>query len=187
MTDTSTVWEMLKSRVWRSPFFPLPEGSSWFSDDFVYRYLLTRTWSKTDKSKYCFFIMLNASTADEWHNDPSVTRVIRFSQLWGFQGLYLGNLHGLRSTDPKQLYTADDPTGPFNEYVLIDVAQRPEVGMIIAAWGNHGRHLDAGQRIRRILHQQGHTLHHLGLTKHGQPRHPLYLRRDTKPKEWPYA
>lgn len=40
-------------------------------------------------------------------------------------------------------------------------------------------------RIRAGIQDAGKTLHHLGLTEGGYPKHPLYLSASTAPEAWP--
>jgi hypothetical protein len=53
--------------------------------------------------------------------------------------------------------------------------------VIVAAWGVHGTYMGRDREVRRLF---GNRLHHLGLTKVGHPRHPLYLRADTPLTPW---
>ena len=56
--------------------------------------------------------------------------------------------------------------------------------MVIAAWGVHAEHRNQGQSVAARLRAGGHILHHLGLTKAGHPRHPLYLPYSAVPNIW---
>ena len=53
-----------------------------FSKCRKYRYTLWRTWNV--KKPKVMFLGLNPSTADEINNDPTVTRCINYSKLWGY-------------------------------------------------------------------------------------------------------
>ena len=55
------------------------------------------------------------------------------------------------------------------------------------AWGTHGAHLDRGPAVERLLRAQGRPLHHLGLTKDGHPKHPLYISYEQQPISWSAA
>ncbi len=54
---------------------------------------------------------------------------------------------------------------------------------IILAWGNHGSWQQQDIYIVELLKNHNH-LYSLGMTKRGCPRHPLYLRRTTKPQKY---
>lgn len=147
-----------------------------FSDCMRYRYSLWRRWASDPNGRLAMFIGLNPSTADEINNDPTVRRCIRFSMDWGYDGLIMMNSHGFRSTDPKGLKTIDDPAGPGNADALSRWSKK--AALIIAAWGVHCPY----EHEQAVCNAVGKTVHCLGRTKTGRPKHPLYLRADTKPE-----
>ena len=73
--------------------------------------------------------------------------------------------------------TADDPVGPDNDEFLQKYLNKDELN--IACWGNHGEHFGRGEEVMRLLGES--NLHVFGLTKKGQPKHPLYLKKDLEP------
>ena len=147
-----------------------------FSEDRRFRYVPTRQVSLLS-CKVVLFIMLNPSTADEWKDDPTIRRGMGFASLWGFGWFVACNLFALRSTDPRRLYQADDAAGPENDMHILGAAQ--ESDLTVCAWGNHGQLHGRGVQVVQMLQSQGIKLHHLGLTKVGQPKHPLYLPKTT--------
>lgn len=150
-------------------------NSARFSPCRRYRYELWRRW---DESKpYAMFVGLNPSTADEVDDDPTIRRCIRFARDWGFGALCMTNLFALRATDPKVMLAHSEPEGPENDQTLLRAAYA--AGIVIAAWGAHGGHRERDQWAQWAMLNK---LHHLGLTKDGKPRHPLYLRADTRPQ-----
>ncbi|MFK7870065.1 MAG: DUF1643 domain-containing protein [Roseobacter sp.] len=150
------------------------------SDCESYRYSLTRTWS--DRGQKLTFIMLNPSKADERKNDPTVERCERRAKHLACGAFRVVNIFAWRETDPAALRRASQPIGPDNGDVLAEAAHWAD--LIIAAWGVHGAHLGQGPKAEAHLRSDGHTLHHLGLTKDGHPRHPLYVSYQTLPKTW---
>jgi len=150
-----------------------------YSDCGVYRYGLTRVWGE---GAQVMFVMLNPSTATEVRNDPTIARCERRARVLGFAGLRIGNLFGLRATDPGALPGAGDPVGPGNDAVLVETAVG--AATVICAWGNHGLHLGRSGQVEGLLRQGGARLAHLGLTRLGQPRHPLYIRQDQPLLAW---
>lgn len=128
----------------------------------------------------CAFIGLNPSTADETQDDPTIRRCIRFTREWGYDGLVMLNLFAFRATDPKVMKAQTEPVGADNDEVLLKASRK--VGLVIAAWGTHGEFKGRGDAVRRLL--KDCRLHHLGLSKDGHPKHPLYLKADTKPTLW---
>lgn len=161
--------------------YPIMSGAR-FSDCKKYRYALWRSWSFTVKP--AVFVMLNPSTADETVNDPTVERCLRRARQMGFGGLIVTNIFALRSTDPQQLYAPVDPIGPENDREIKQALAL--AGVVVCAWGNHGEYLDRGASVRRLIKSVGITPHHLGLTQHGQPRHPLYVSYLRKPEPWSF-
>ena len=159
---------------------PVPEmHSASFSPDRRYRYWLESKLG--DRDGVCMFLMLNPSTADEVRSDPTVTRCKGFARGWGYGSLWVCNIFALRSTRPDALIASPDPSGPENDRHILEYARKAD--RVVCAWGNHGAHRDRGERVLRMLEDRGLSARmcHLGLTKHAQPRHPLYLRASTRP------
>lgn len=141
------------------------------SDDHKYRYQLSRIWDE-DKPKV-LFIMLNPSTADSRIDDPTIRRVINFATSWGYGGVFVGNLYAFRSTDPKNLKTAEDPIGPDNiQHIQIMLGLTEKV---IYAWGNNK---NEPQWLRELVE----TPYCIDVSTKGIPKHPLYLKKDLEPK-----
>jgi hypothetical protein len=151
-----------------------------YSDCERYRYSLTRVWDAD--ARRVTFIMLNPSTATEVQNDPTIHRCEQRARTLGFGGFRAVNLFALRESDPRIMKSADDPEGPGNASALDAAAAWAD--MVIAAWGVHGAHRDSGPVTAALLRDQGHRLFHLGLTKAGHPRHPLYLPYSASPILW---
>lgn len=139
----------------------------------VYRYVLAREWQSHLPG--VLFVALNPSTADAVRDDATVRRCIGFATSWGFGRLAIANLFAFRSTDPDQLSDATDPIGPKNDWWLERLSA--EFSLTVAAWGTHG---SLFQRAAEVLPKLI-NVHHLGLTRQGHPRHPLYLPRTVKP------
>ena len=144
----------------------------------TYRYVLWRELDRTNRT-YCLFIGLNPSTADEVEDDPTIRRCLAFARRWGYGSLCMANLFAYRATRPAELKAATAPVGPRNDHWLVRSAS--EAAIVIAAWGVHGSLADRDQSVVSLL---GDRFSCLGLTKHGQPRHPLYLKRTACPKRW---
>jgi len=151
-----------------------------------YRYLLTRTWAP--ESARALFVMLNPSTATEMQNDPTVERCERRARTLGFGAFRVTNIFGWRATDPKVLRQVPDPVGPGNDAAIARSAtewvRQGTADRIICAWGTHGTYLDRGEQVALLLSESGQPLHHLGLTREGHPRHPLYVGYAVQPAIW---
>ncbi|MDQ2094865.1 DUF1643 domain-containing protein [Rhodalgimonas zhirmunskyi] len=151
-----------------------------YSDCERYRYSLTRTWDAAGRR--ALFIMLNPSTATEVQNDPTVERCERRARALGFGSFRVLNIFAWRDTDPKKMRAAADPVGPENDATI--AASAPWADQIIAAWGTHGAHLERGAQVERLLRDTGLPIFHLGLSKHGHPKHPLYIAYSQQPERW---
>jgi hypothetical protein len=151
-----------------------------YSDCESYRYALTRTWDA--EGRRVLFVMLNPSKATEVQNDPTVERCERRARALGFGAFQVTNIFAWRDTDPFQMRKAADPIGPENDAAIRAGAAWAD--QIIAAWGTHGAHLDRGPEVARILRDLGKPLYSLGLSKHGHPKHPLYISYTQQPILW---
>ena len=151
-----------------------------YSDCERYRYALTRVWDPAGAK--ALFVMLNPSTATELQNDPTVERCERRARALGFGAFRVCNIFAWRETDPAKMRAAPDPVGPGNDAAIAEGCQWAD--RIVCAWGAHGEHLDRGRRVERLMRATGRPLHHLGLTKAGHPRHPLYISSAEAPRRW---
>lgn len=133
-----------------------------------YRYGLSRVWDASAPD--LLFVMLNPSTADEHRNDPTIERCQRRARALGFGGMRIANLFAFRATRPADLRRAADPVGPANDAAL--ATWSGTCAMTIAAWGVHGTFRGRDRAVRAMLRGD---LRHLGLTRAGHPRHPLYV------------
>lgn len=145
-----------------------------------YRYLLTRTWAPDGRR--ALFVMLNPSTATEMQNDPTVERCERRARALGFGAFRVTNIFAFRATDPREMRAAADPVGAGNDAAIVGSASWAD--LIVCAWGTHGAHLHRGPEVARLLRATGRPLHHLGLSKDGHPRHPLYIGYGRQPEPW---
>lgn len=150
-------------------------GSAVFELD--YRYYLSRRWA--DGGRVCW-IMLNPSTADAERDDPTIRRCIGFSRDWGYGGLSVVNLFALIATDPYELRQHPTPIGTETDR-YIDSAVT-DADLVVAAWGNHGALFGRGYEV--ALRVPFGRLNVLGMTSKGQPSHPLYLPKTTRPVPW---
>lgn len=151
-----------------------------YSDCERYRYSLTRVWDES--AGKVLFVMLNPSTATEVQNDPTVERCERRARTLGFGGFRVTNIFAWRDTDPRKMRAATDPIGPYNNQTLLDGADWAD--QVIAAWGTHGAHMNRGAEVTELLVATGQPLFHLGLSKQGHPKHPLYLPYTQQPEAW---
>jgi hypothetical protein len=155
-----------------------------FSPDRAYRYTLWREWElPIAVNKFCMFIGLNPSTADESKNDQTIRRCMGFAKSWGYDALCMTNLFAFRATKPSSLKKSKEPIGIENtpEKLLEHAAK---ASLVIAIWGRNGKFKNRDEHVKKVLLSYGIKLHHLGLNKDGTPKHPLRLAANTKPKHF---
>lgn len=172
-----------------------------FSDCMKYRYRLWRCWNP-ELPRACF-ILLNPSTADEIHNDPTIERQQRRVEQWTrksaglfgeagamqFGSIEVVNACAWRSTDPEQLYEIDDPVGPANGDAIHAACETAinNQGIIICGWGSHLAKLSQGMYVLHVLlleQLEEYRLYALKLNSDGTPQHPLYLPYSLMPRKW---
>ena len=151
-----------------------------YSDCERYRYDLTRIWD--EQGRRVAFVMLNPSTATEVQNDPTVERCERRARALGYGAFRVTNIFAWRDTDPRLMRKAADPIGPANDAAITDACHWADT--VVAAWGTHGEHLNRGPQVETLMRATGKPLHHLGLSKAGHPKHPLYISYETQPVMW---
>lgn len=147
------------------------------SSDGNYRYFLRRQIQA--KGPKITFICLNPSIADAVKDDSTVRRCKGFVKSWGGSVLYMINLFAYRSTSPQKLLTVSDPIGIENNFWIDKIINESDV--CIAAWGNHGKFLNRDSYIINIYLKK---LYYLELSIQGNPKHPLYLKSNLKPKRF---
>lgn len=154
----------------------LSQSGATFSPCGEYRYHLWRTWAPGPR---VLWIMLNPSEADANKDDPTIRRCLGYARAWGFGGIEVVNLYAHRTPYPNLLLRPhlSDPVGPENDAHILKAL--PEAGIIVAAWGSSkAAKLRAGH-VRSLL--DGVPVHALAINKDGNPKHPLYCRKDLTP------
>lgn len=139
-----------------------------------FRYVLRRRWGPGEPD--AVFVMLNPSTADASHDDPTIRKCMGFARRWGNGGIAVVNLYAFRATDPADLKRAGWPIGPANDDAIHSYATAH--GEAVLAWGGNARDGRAAV-VTSMLRRAGVRLLCLGYTKAGQPRHPLMLPYST--------
>lgn len=160
-------------------------GEGIFSPCEKYRYTLWRG-EGGETERFCMFIGLNPSTADQDKNDPTVARCWKWAQEWGFKSFVMTNAFAFRATDPQAMKVEPDPVGRDNDAFLFYLARR--AGRLVCAWGNHGHHMGRGKSILGTLRRMssasplcfGKEVECFGQTKHRFPLNPLYLKQSTR-------
>jgi hypothetical protein len=145
-----------------------------------YRYSLERVWDATQPA--IAIVMLNPSQADQHQDDPTLRRCLRFATRWQCGRLIVVNLFAYCTASPQVLKTMPEPVGINNDAFILQAAQ--QVPRLVLAWGNHGGWQARDLAVLQLLAPWCDRLYHLGLTRRGQPCHPLYLPTATEPVPW---
>ena len=143
------------------------------------------------------FIGLNPSKANSINNDRTLIRIINFCSRWNYKNIYVINLFGLITKSPCKLSKSKYPLGQNNDLITLKVLEfwRENINCDLwLGWGDKGKlygrdsivlkliknisKLDTNENIhsRRILS--------LGLSKKGNPRHPLYMPNQSSLKRF---
>jgi hypothetical protein len=144
-----------------------------------YRFLLWRFW---DERPRVLFVLLNPSTGNEMTNDPTIVRLCDFSERWGYGGFYLCNLYPQVTPDPKQLLPETRNHGANTP--AIQMALKLTV-LTVCGWGDGIRRIPDGDHRAYAVYDMLESPMCFGLTKSGNPKHPLYLPVDTDLAEFP--
>lgn len=151
------------------------DGSAVLSDCGRYRYRLDRTMGWPGPV-FAFF-GINPSTADASIDDATVRKWRGFTRRWNGSRFIVGNVFAYRATDVRELAKAEDPVGPLNSLHLIEIAAAADV--LVPCWGDRNK---VPQQLRRhiddcldLLHDTGKPVKSFGLSKGGDPLHPLML------------
>jgi len=151
-----------------------------FSPGRVYRYHFWCRWSDAAPAVFC---MLNPSTDDEEVLVPTLRRNLDFAVEWGCGGFEVVNLFAIVSCDPRVLRTHHDPVGPLNDRHILEAARRASI--IVFGWGAFPEARERAVDVTRLLSNNGCAKPMcLGVNRDGSPKHPLPLRKTTKPIVW---
>lgn len=135
----------------------------------------------------------NPSTADADNEDPTSRRGIGFAKSWGAGHMTFVNPFAGRAAKPSDLWRMHDPVGPDNMRYIATVAVEVAAsgGFFVFAWGAvsppaalRDRVYDHLRDVQDIVYRYCTDMRCLGLTKSGDPKHPLYLSSATPLKDW---
>lgn len=166
-------------------------GSAVFSSDEIYRYQLggdiglEPLLTSDAVLKIILWIMLNPSTANAQKGDRTVDTTVRFSELWGYNRIMIGNAYAFRTKDPKVMWDAQkrgiDIVGPQNDVYLRAMVKivRASGGRVMSAWGKHAKP-DRVEQIRALAGE----MYCLRTNKDRSPIHPLYQPSRLVPTIW---
>ena len=149
-----------------------------------YRYRLERK-VQDDGIIFAYF-GINPSTADALIDDATVRKWIGFTKVNHGRRFIVGNVFAFRSTDVDKLAVASDPIGEENDKHIDSIIQDADV--LVPCWGNLSKVPRSLQyRLDDVLNKlvnSGKPVMTFGLTKGGDPKHPLMLGYATNLVDW---
>lgn len=149
-----------------------------------YRYVLSRPVDgEPIDGLNILWVMVNPSVATAVDNDHTITKCHGFSQLYSAKQYRVVNLCALRAQDVKELKRSKlDVVGPDNN-IYIDQAAR-WADIIVCAWGSRNKLpsklKSRPEQVVAILKKHKPQLYCLGVTKDGDPVHPLMISYTTE-------
>lgn len=138
-----------------------------------FRFELRRWWVEKPE-RWATWLMSNPSNADGYRDDPTILRVIWFSQSWGYDGAIIVNTSPIICSKPAHAGRVLAAHGEYGKERIWQnfefiYAAGSEAVIRIAAFG--------ANPMFRLSHEQfkkfGLPLYCLGTTKNGDPIHPL--------------
>ncbi len=155
------------------------KGEAFFSDCGGYRWRLKRVFN--DSPKELIFVGLNPSLANVSYNDQTLKRLIGFCEIWGYGTLTVINLFAKISTSPRSLNFCKDPIGKKNNAELkrnILYWENIDLCDLWIGWGVKGQLLNRDQYVLDLIKKQCFKKPYvIGITKNGNPQHPLYISK----------
>lgn len=136
------------------------------------------------------FLGLNPSRADAERDDATLRRLGALARSWGHGRLLVLNLFARVSREPAQLRRCAEPVGEHNAAWLATalawLASQPKAAegpppRLWLGWGQGGQLHDRHRQVLDGLQCWRGDVVCVGLTRQGQPRHPLYCRADQPP------
>lgn len=167
----------------RQSSFIAEDWTAEFSRCGLYRYRLSRRWGP---GRHLTFVMLNPSTADQFKNDPTVSRCMKRAKALGSGGVEVVNLFAFRATNPRDMIDSAeagiDIVGPLNDEAILDACKG--AAMVVCAWGTHGSLYSRAAFVKQGLLASRTPLHVLTINLDGSPKHPLYVADSVSPRPW---
>lgn len=161
-----------------------------FSNCGSYRWILKR--ELLSGTKTVAFIGLNPSKANSFDNDRTLIRINNFCSRWNYKNIYIINLFGLISKSPSQLSKSKDPIGLNNDLITLITLKFWQKNLncdLWLGWGDKGqlkgRDREVLQIIKNLSNMNSNENNYskrilsLGLSKKGNPRHPLYMPNES--------
>ena len=140
-----------------------------------------------------FCIGINPSTAEPYNLDPTLKKVKKFSgyNTNNFKGWIMLNIYPQRLTNSNKLKKIkfDKKEHEFNLNCIKEILSNYKKPIIWAGWGTTIEKNDffidcLNEIFIECKNVNAQWIRFGNLTKNGHPRHPLYLRNDSKKHEF---
>ena len=115
-------------------------------------------------------------------------RIINFCLIWNYKNIYIINLFGLISKSPTQLLKSNDPIGKNNDLIILkslEFWRKDSNCDLWLGWGDKGQLKGRDRQVLKLIKNfsnlKSNEINYskrvlcLGLSKKGNPRHPLYM------------
>ncbi|MBW9062411.1 DUF1643 domain-containing protein [Rhizobium herbae] len=159
-------------------------GAAVFSDCGLYRMRLDR--GVADRGFVFAYFGINGATATADDNDHTVTKWTGFTNRNGGARFIVGNVYAFCATDVRELANAADPVGPDNDRYLAEIIA--EADILVPCWGSRAKlpprlwpRLDL---VADRIFAAAKPVKIFGLTRSGDPLHPLTLPYATPLTDW---
>jgi hypothetical protein len=149
--------------------------SDWSSDR-SRRYALGRFWGS---GPLACVIGLNPSRADDQVDDPTNRRLVGLLGGLDFGGYWLVNLLPDSTPYPKMLRLCNRKLSGRNQAAIRNALDQSQT--TIFGWGATGIYLPHRLKIESMTSEA----YCFGITKQGEPKHPLYLPSDSQLVRFP--
>tara|TARA_Y100001968_G_scaffold281139_1_gene278215 strand:+ start:775 stop:1209 length:435 start_codon:yes stop_codon:yes gene_type:complete len=131
---------------------------------------------------------LNPSKANSSYNDRTLLRIINFCSRWNYKNIYVINLFALISKSPLKLINSKDPIGENNNlitYKSLEFWLEDTNCDLWLGWGDKGQLNGRDREVLKLIknfsnfksteNNYSKPVLSLGLSKKGNPLHPLYM------------
>ena len=128
-----------------------------------------------DRSKpVMLWILCNPTGTGHIRGNATATRCINIANRSGFGAAWAVNLFPMVDDSPDAIKGNEwAATGPMADAVIdFAIAQLPEDGRIVCAWGVNGAWHGRAYKVEKRLRDAGHSLYVIYLTDDGFPKHP---------------
>lgn len=150
----------------------------------LFRYRLDR--EVQERGIVAAFFGVNGSTAGPIEEDQTTRKWSGFSMRNGFRRYIAGNPFAFRARDVRRLAQVADPVGLENARYLAEIITEADV--LIPCWGDRNKvPKTLRHRFDQLMEQllaSGKPVLIFGLTKGGDPKHPLTLDYRTPLVPW---